>query len=90
MEQLWKEREVIDVGKFEDEIKSKTISQKILNLITRIQNRKQKRLEAPKEDYREPENCLEHYQVSSNTLKPVRNSKKSRNSLKNKEKDEKM
>lgn len=90
MEQLWNEREVIDVGKFEDEIRAKTISQKILNLITRIQNRKLKRLEAPQEDYREPENCLEQYQVSSDRLKPVRNSKKSRNPLRNKEKDEKM
>ena len=43
MEQLWNQREVIDVGKFEEEIESKTISHKLLNLITRIQNRKLKK-----------------------------------------------
>lgn len=91
MEELWNEREVIDVGKFEEEIKANTISQKILNFITWLQNRKLKKLEAPQQNYKELENNLdETYKVLPEDLKPIEKAEKSRNSLKDRENNEKM
>lgn len=91
IEQLWNEREVIDVAEFEQKLRDKTIRQKIKDYIMQFKNRNLKKLEDPKSKFKELKNNLdEKYKVSPENLKPMENGKNTRKHSKESGKEEKM
>ncbi len=81
MKQLWNEKEVVDVGKLEQEIEFQTVLQNLKNFITKFQNRNQKKLNAPSENgeggFAEPKSDFdERCKVPPEKLQPLKPSTK--------------
>lgn len=81
MKQLWNEKEVVDVGKLEQEIEFQTVLQNLKNFITKFQNRNQKKLNAPDENgeggFVEPKSDFdERCKVPPEKLQPLKPSTK--------------
>lgn len=88
MEQLWNEREVVDVAKLEEELDSKTKLEKIKDFIAQFKNRNLKKLRTSKENYKNLNNHLdERYKVFPENLKPLESGKNENNHAQNQERE---